>query len=50
MKPRSCAKEFSGTLKEIVGTCVSVGCSVEGKPAKEIFGLVDAGELDTSEP
>ena len=30
MAPRSCAKELSGTCKEILGTCVSVGCTVEG--------------------
>jgi large subunit ribosomal protein L12e len=30
MAPRSCAKDLSGTCKEILGTCVSVGCTVEG--------------------
>lgn len=30
MAPRSCAKELAGTCKEILGTCVSVGCTVEG--------------------
>ena len=31
MRPRSTAKEFSGTVKEILGTAQSVGCKVEGK-------------------
>ena len=50
MRPRSCAKAFDGTLREIVGTCQSVGCTVEGKPSKEIFPLITSGELDSSEP
>lgn len=50
MRPRSCARTFEGTLREIVGTCQSVGCTVEGKPAKEVFALITSGELDSSEP
>ncbi len=31
MRPRSMAKDLSGTVKEILGTCVSVGCTGAGK-------------------
>ncbi|KAK9175856.1 hypothetical protein WN944_027866 [Citrus x changshan-huyou] len=36
MRPRSMAKELSGTVKEILGTCVSVGCTVDGKDPKDL--------------
>ena len=32
--------------KEIVGTCQSIGITVEGKPAKEIQQAIDNGEFD----
>jgi Ribosomal protein L11, RNA binding domain len=40
MKPRSCAKELSGTCKEVLGTCVSVGCTVEGAHPSEMITKV----------
>jgi hypothetical protein len=46
MRPRSMAREFKGTLKEIVGTCVSVGCTIDGETPKEIMAKVVAGEYD----
>ncbi|XP_058082718.1 large ribosomal subunit protein uL11x-like [Magnolia sinica] len=36
MQPRSLAKDLSGTIKEILGTCVLVGCTVDGKDPKEL--------------
>ena len=36
LKGKSYAKEFKGTVKEVLGTCVSVGCTVDGKSPKEI--------------
>lgn len=50
MKTKSCAKEFIGVLKEIVGTCSSVGCTIEKKAPKEIFGMINSGELNITEP
>lgn len=46
MRPRSMAREFSGTVKEILGTCVSVGCKVNGKSPTEVMAEIDAGEVD----
>ncbi|PON87659.1 Ribosomal protein [Trema orientale] len=36
MRPRSMANDLSGTVKEILGTCVSVGYSVDGKVPKAL--------------
>ena len=37
MRPRSLAKEFSGTVCEILGTARSVGCTVDGRPPQVNF-------------
>ncbi|OMJ73771.1 hypothetical protein SteCoe_27482 [Stentor coeruleus] len=50
MRPRSGAVSFEGTIKEIVGTAVSVGCQIEKKTPKEIYEMIKNGELDTTEP
>jgi len=49
MRVKSFAAEFSGTVKEILGTCVSVGCSVDGKSPKDVQAQIDAGEVDCNE-
>ena len=36
MRDRSCARELSGTVKEILGTCKSVGCSVDHEDPADI--------------
>jgi large subunit ribosomal protein L12e len=46
MRPRSMSRKFAGTVKEILGTCHSVGCTVNDQPPKEICRQIDAGELD----
>ena len=43
MRIRSMAKTFSGTVKEILGTAVSVGCTVNGKNPRDIQSEIDAG-------
>ena len=50
MRDRSGANTFEGTIKEIVGTAVSVGCLIEKKTPKEILVMIKNGELDVSEP
>lgn len=45
MRPRSCAKFFSGTVKEILGTCFSVGCTVDRKHPSEVQKMIDDGEI-----
>lgn len=36
MRDRSCAAAFVGTVKEILGTCVSVGCKVDGQEPRDV--------------
>jgi len=49
MRERSLAKEFKGTVLEIIGTCVSVGCTVEGQSPKDVQQKILAGELEVPE-
>ncbi|MDD1658605.1 MAG: 50S ribosomal protein L11 [Methanomicrobiales archaeon] len=35
-------------VKEVIGTCVSLGVTVNGRRAKEIFAAIDAGEFDSA--
>merc|ERR1712112_398514 len=37
MRPRSMAKEFSGVMKEILGTAQSVGCTVDGQDPHDVI-------------
>jgi len=41
LRPRSMAKTFLGTVKEILGTAVSVGCTVDGESPKDIQKKID---------
>ena len=49
MRPKSYAAEFVGTVKEILGTCLSVGCNVEGQSPKDIQKKIDAGQIEVGE-
>merc|ERR1711992_354457 len=45
MRERSCARHFSGTVKEILGTCYSVGRTVDRKHPSEVQKMIDDGEI-----
>ena len=45
MRPKSYAADFKGTVKEVLGTCVSIGCSVDGEDPRTIQKKIDAGEI-----
>eukprot|EP01067_Filipodium_phascolosomae_P005242 Filipodium_phascolosomae@DN3333_c0_g1_i1.p1 len=45
MRGRSMAKEFRGTVKEIVGTAQAVGCTIDGKKPQDIHLMIDSGEF-----
>ena len=49
MRVKSYAAEFSGTVMEVLGTAVSVGCTVEGKSPKDVQAQIQAGEIDVPE-
>jgi large subunit ribosomal protein L11 len=40
----SLSYELKNTVKEILGTCVSVGVTIDEKPAKDVQHSIDAGE------
>ncbi|KAF2071174.1 hypothetical protein CYY_007509 [Polysphondylium violaceum] len=46
LRNKSLAVDFKGTVLEILGTCVSIGCKVNGKAAKEIQKQVQEGALE----
>ncbi len=46
MRERSMAKTLTGTVKEILGTCQSVGCRVEGSNPHDIIDKINSGELE----
>jgi large subunit ribosomal protein L11 len=33
-------------VKEVIGTCVSMGVTVEGRRPKDLLAAIDAGEFD----
>ena len=45
-RPQSMAKTLKGVVKEILGTCVSMGVLVEGKHPKEVIREVNEGLWD----
>ena len=49
MKPKSMAKTFKATVKEVLGTCNSVGCTVDGKAPTVIQKDIDRGEIPIKE-
>ncbi len=45
-RPELLAKTLKGAAKEIMGTCVSMGCTIEGKDPREAQKEVDEGKYD----
>lgn len=46
MRNKSYAKTLSGTVREILGTAQSVGCTVEGQPPHDIIDKIIFGEIE----
>ena len=46
---KSFAKNLAGTVKEILGTAQSVGCTVDGRPPHDVIEAIDAGEVEIDE-
>jgi large subunit ribosomal protein L12e len=49
MRASSMAATFTGTVKEILGTAVSVGCTVEGEDPRDIQQQIADGEIECPE-
>jgi len=43
------AKQLSGTVKEILGTAQSVGCTVDGKAPHDWIDAINNGEVEVAE-
>ena len=46
MHSRSISRNLTGTVKQILGTAQSVGCTVEGEPPHDIIDKINEGEID----
>ncbi|KAH9815960.1 ribosomal protein L11 [Melampsora americana] len=49
MRFKSLARNLSGTVKEILGTAQSVGCTVDGQPAHDVIDSINEGETEIPE-
>nr|ADT80637.1 ribosomal protein L12 [Euphydryas aurinia] len=49
MRPRSMARYLSGTVKEILGTAQSVGCTIDGRPPHDIINDINSGAITIDE-
>ncbi|CAG8611411.1 12606_t:CDS:2 [Ambispora leptoticha] len=49
MRFKSYAKTLAGVVREILGTCNSVGCTVEGESPRDISEKIKTGELEIPE-
>ncbi|KAH3744652.1 60S ribosomal protein L12 [Pelomyxa schiedti] len=46
MRDRSLSKDLKGTVKEMLGTCTSIGCTVDHKHPRETVKAINAGTVD----
>ncbi|KAJ3040121.1 60S ribosomal protein L12 [Rhizophlyctis rosea] len=49
MRHKSLAKELRGTVREILGTAFSVGCTVDGQSPQDVSEKVASGEIEIPE-
>lgn len=40
------ARQLSGTVKEILGTAQSVGCTIDGQHPHDVIEAIDSGEME----
>ena len=45
-RPELLAKTLKGAAKEVMGTCISLGVTIEGKDPREVQKEVDEGKFD----
>jgi len=46
MRERSMSRKLAGTVKEILGTCNSIGCTVNEESPRDIQSGIDDGEIE----
>jgi len=49
MRSKSLAKEFKGTVKEVLGTCNAIGCTVDGCKPMALQSAIDSDEFECPE-
>eukprot|EP00178_Gracilaria_changii_P008165 TRINITY_DN2517_c1_g1_i1.p2 TRINITY_DN2517_c1_g1~~TRINITY_DN2517_c1_g1_i1.p2 ORF type:complete len:105 (-),score=15.83 TRINITY_DN2517_c1_g1_i1:31-345(-) len=42
---KSMAKNFAGTVKQVLGTCLSLGCTVDKQNPRQVIAKINNGEL-----
>jgi len=45
IEEKSMAKNFTGTVKQVLGTCLSIGCTVDKQNPKEVIAKLTRGEI-----
>lgn len=45
LEEKSMAKTFAGTVKSVLGTCNSIGCTVDGQSPKDLIEKINSGEI-----
>lgn len=43
------AKNLAGTVKEVLGTAQSVGCTIDGKAPHDVIDEVNDGSIEVSD-
>ncbi|CDS43165.1 ribosomal protein L12 [Echinococcus multilocularis] len=49
MRPRSLARDLAGTVKEVLGTARSIGCSIDGETPQAVIEKINSGEIAVPE-
>ena len=45
IEEKSMAKNFGGTVKQVLGTCLSLGCTVDKQSPKDVIAKITRGEI-----
>ncbi len=45
MEEKSLAKNLAGTVKSVLGSCLSVGCTVDKLNPKQVIAKINNGEI-----
>ena len=49
VRSKSLSAELKGTVLEVLGTAVSIGCTIEGKSPKDVQKSIQRGEIKIDE-
>lgn len=45
VQEKSLSKTFAGTVNQVLGTCLSIGCTVDKKSPKDVQKAIKSGEI-----